>query len=106
MNVLRQEDRFNYEAFRQKLRAQQFNPGQKTILDLLLSLLHACLAGVTQSNSMTTHFRQGQLTHHQVLEISVVLAVAHPCSQPVISIYGRIFCTRSRRHDIWTLRQG
>jgi hypothetical protein len=63
MNILRQmEDRFDYGAFRQKLQAQQFNPGQKAMLNLRLSLLDACLAGGTETNSMTTHFREGQLT--------------------------------------------
>jgi hypothetical protein len=63
MTILRQmEDRFDYGAFRQKLQAQQFNPGQKAMLNLRLSLLDACLAGGTESNSMITHFCEGQLT--------------------------------------------
>jgi hypothetical protein len=63
MNILRHmTDRFDYAAFRQQLADQKFNPGQKAMLNLRLSLLDACLEGGSPENSVTTHFRKGQLT--------------------------------------------
>jgi hypothetical protein len=63
MNILRQmDDQFDYMVFRQRLRAQRFNPTQKAMLNLRLSLLDACLEGGNPKNSVVTHFRQGQLT--------------------------------------------
>jgi hypothetical protein len=63
MNILRKmNDCFDYAAFRQQLEAQKFNPGQKAMLNLRLSLLDSCLEGGTAENSINTHFRKGQLT--------------------------------------------
>jgi hypothetical protein len=63
MNILRKmNDSFDYAAFRQQLAAQKFNPGQKAMLNLRLSLLDSCLEGGTAENSINTHFRKGQLT--------------------------------------------
>jgi hypothetical protein len=63
MNILRQmNDQFDYAVFRQQLATQKFNPGQKAMLNLRLALLDSCLEGGSPENSVTTHFRKGQLT--------------------------------------------
>ncbi|GJE88158.1 hypothetical protein PsYK624_042410 [Phanerochaete sordida] len=63
MAILRNmESNFSYEAFREELKNQQFNPGQKAMLNLRLSLLDSCLKGGNSTNRVSTHFRQGQLT--------------------------------------------
>jgi hypothetical protein len=46
MNILRKmNDSFDYAVFWQQLAAQKFNPGQKAMLNLRLSLLDSCLEG-------------------------------------------------------------
>lgn len=56
------ESKFDYIQFRQQLKAQKFNPGQKAMLNLRLSLLDGCLNEGTLENRVSTHFRKGQLT--------------------------------------------
>lgn len=63
MAILRSMDgTFDYTDFRRQLQAQKFNPGQKAMLNLRLSLLDSCLAGGNASNRVAAHFRKGQLT--------------------------------------------
>lgn len=63
MTILRSmEDDFSYARFRQMLAAQNLNPGQKSMLNLRLSLLDSCLKGGNTSNRVSAHFKQGQLT--------------------------------------------
>ena len=63
MSILRSmESKFDYVQFREQLKAQKFNPGQKAMLNLRLSLLDGCLNEGTLENRVSTHFRMGQLT--------------------------------------------
>ena len=63
MSILRSmEGAFDYAEFREALKAQKFNPGQKAMLNLRLSLLDSCLEGGTKENRVSTHFRKGHLT--------------------------------------------
>lgn len=63
MSILRSmESKFDYVRFRQQLKAQKFNPSQKAMLNLRLSLLDGCLNEGTLENRVSTHFRKGQLT--------------------------------------------
>lgn len=63
MAILRTMDgTFNYIEFRRQLEAQKFNPSQKTMLNLRLSLLDSCLKGGSTANSVASNFRKGQLT--------------------------------------------
>lgn len=62
MNILRSMETFDYRMFRAELQAQRFNPGQKAMLNLRLSLLDSCLNGGTHQNSVVSHFGQGRLT--------------------------------------------
>ena len=63
MSILRSmEGSFDYVRFRDQLKEQKFNPGQKAMLNLRLSLLDSCLQGGTLGNRASTHFRKGQLT--------------------------------------------
>ena len=63
MSILRSmEEDFDYAEFRRALEAQQFNPGQKAMLNLRLSLLDSCLKGGDSTNRASTHFKKGHLT--------------------------------------------
>ena len=63
MAILRKmESNFDYTAFRDELKQSKFNPGQKAMLNLRLSLLDSCLEGGNILNRVSTHFRKGQLT--------------------------------------------
>lgn len=62
MTILRSMERFDYQIFRDELKAQKFVPSQKAMLNLRLSLLDACLKGGNATNRVSTHFRQGHLT--------------------------------------------
>ena len=63
MSILRSmENDFDYTRFRDQLKAQRFNAGQKAMLNLRLSLLDSCLQGGNHENRVSTHFRKGQLT--------------------------------------------
>ena len=63
MSILRSmESNFSYTRFRDELKNQKFNPGQKAMLNLRLSLLDSCLEGGNMQNRVTTHFQKGQLT--------------------------------------------
>lgn len=63
MVILRSMDEnFDYDEFRRKLQAQKFNPGQKAMLKLRLSLLDSCLKDGNASNRAASHFSKGQLT--------------------------------------------
>jgi hypothetical protein len=63
MSILRKmESNFNYIAFRDELKQTKFNPGQKAMLTLRLSLLDSCLEGGNSTNRVSTHFKKGQLT--------------------------------------------
>ncbi|EKM56167.1 uncharacterized protein PHACADRAFT_184852 [Phanerochaete carnosa HHB-10118-sp] len=63
MSILRaMESNFSYAAFRDELKRQKLNPGQKAMLNLRLSLLDSCLEGGNANNRVSTHFRKGQLT--------------------------------------------
>ena len=63
MSILRSmEGNFEYSDFRKALKEQQFNPGQKAMLNLRLSLLDSCLEGGDSTNRVSTHFKKGQLT--------------------------------------------
>lgn len=63
MSILRSmENEFDYAQFRDKLRQQRFNPGQKAMLNLRLSLLDSCLQGGNAQNRVSSHFKQGHLT--------------------------------------------
>ena len=63
MSILRSmENSFDYIRFRNQLKEQKFNPGQKAMLNLRLSLLDSCLQGGTLENRVSAHFRKGQLT--------------------------------------------
>ena len=63
MSILRSmESNFDYTQFRDELKKQKFNPGQKAMLNLRLSLLDSCLEGGTLENRVPTHFKKGQLT--------------------------------------------
>ena len=63
MSILRSmEGTFEYADFRKELEAQKFNPSQKAMLNLRLSLLDSCLEGGTKWNRVSTHFRKGHLT--------------------------------------------
>ncbi|EIN14675.1 hypothetical protein PUNSTDRAFT_140908 [Punctularia strigosozonata HHB-11173 SS5] len=61
MAYLRSMDEFSYNDFRCALQEQRFNPGQKAMLNLRLSLLDACLEGGTGANRISTHFGPGKL---------------------------------------------
>jgi hypothetical protein len=62
MAYLRSMDEFSYSDFRAALNEQRFNPSQKSMLNLRLSLLDACLEGGTEANRVSTHFGSGKLT--------------------------------------------
>lgn len=63
MSILRSmEGNFDYASFRQTLQEQEFNPRQKAMMNLRLSLLDACLHGGNSTNRVSTHFRKGHLT--------------------------------------------
>ena len=63
MSILRtMESNFSYTLFREELQRQKFNPGQKSMLNLRLSLLDSCLKGGNMNNRVSAHFRKGQLT--------------------------------------------
>lgn len=63
MSLLRAtEGPFDYNKFREDLKAQPLNGTQKTMLNLRLSLLDSCLKGGDAENRVTRHFRKGQLT--------------------------------------------
>lgn len=63
MSILRSmENKFNYKDFRWQLKQQKFNPSQKAMLNLRLSLLDSCIEGGNYSNRVSTHFRKGHLT--------------------------------------------
>lgn len=73
MSILRSmEGNFNYTEFRKALKEQQFNPGQKAMLNLRLSLLDSCLEGGNTQNRASTHFRKGHLT---IIEYGLLLHV-------------------------------
>jgi hypothetical protein len=52
---------FNYAMFRQRLAQERFNGGQKTMLNIRLSILDSCLAGGTSENCVSNHFKKGEL---------------------------------------------
>lgn len=63
MNLLRtMESNFDYSRFRRELDAQDFNPGQRMMLNLRLALLDSCLTGGSSQNSISNQFVEGQLT--------------------------------------------
>lgn len=62
MAILRSMERFDYRVFRDQLKAQNFAPSQKAMLNLRLSLLDACLQGGSPANRVSNHFRPGHLT--------------------------------------------
>jgi hypothetical protein len=62
MGILRSMEHFDYNIFRQQLKAQNFAPSQKAMLNLRLSLLDSCLKDGSSSNRVATHFCEGQLT--------------------------------------------
>ncbi|KAI0314555.1 hypothetical protein OF83DRAFT_1136202 [Amylostereum chailletii] len=63
MTILRSmENAFDYRVFRERLDKEQFNPGQKSMLNLRLALLDSCLEGGNAKNRVSAHFVKGQLT--------------------------------------------
>ena len=63
MSILRRmESSFDYATFRDELNQTKFNPGQKSMLNLRLSLLDSCLEGGNAVNRVSTHFKKGHLT--------------------------------------------
>ena len=63
MTILRSmQDNFDYARFRSALTEQGFNKAQSAMLKLRLSLLDSCLEGGTETNSVASHFKKGQLT--------------------------------------------
>lgn len=71
MSILRSmESDFDYTAFRDELKRQKFNPGQKAMLNLRLSLLDSCLQGGNMANRVSSHFRRGQLTIIEYVDYS------------------------------------
>jgi hypothetical protein len=71
MSILRSmEGQFNYSSFRRQLQLQKFNPGQKAMLNLRLSLLDSCLEKGTPTNSVVNHFKEGQLTIIEYVRVS------------------------------------
>lgn len=63
MDILRSmENTFTYAGFRAKLAKQKFSPAQKSMLNIRLALLDSCLAGGNESNSVSRHFVEGQLS--------------------------------------------
>jgi hypothetical protein len=62
MSILRSMDPFSYEEFRRQIEAKSFNAHQKNMLGQRLDLLDMCLKGGTSENSVSKHFRRGQLT--------------------------------------------
>ncbi|VDB85071.1 unnamed protein product [Peniophora sp. CBMAI 1063] len=63
MNLLRSmESNFDYARFRRELDAQDFSPGQRSMLNLRLALLDSCLTGGSPQNSVSSQFLDGQLT--------------------------------------------
>ena len=63
MAILRDmEDNFSYSTFRKKMGRAKFNEGQRSMLNLRLSLVDSCLSGGNASNSIKSHFKAGQLT--------------------------------------------
>jgi hypothetical protein len=62
MGILRSMERFDYDIFREELRAQNFAPSQKAMLNLRLSLLDSCLKDGNSYNRVATHFCEGRLT--------------------------------------------
>lgn len=63
MTTLRDmSDDFDYTAFRETLTKQKLDGQQKAMLSLRLALLDSCLKGGTDTNTVSSHFREGQLT--------------------------------------------
>lgn len=64
MTILRSMEIFEYQAFRERLKeeSQCFNPGQKSMMKLRLSLLDSCLKDGDSTNRVSSHFKPGQLT--------------------------------------------
>jgi hypothetical protein len=62
MSMLRSMDEFNYDDFRKRLEEQKFNPSQKAMLNLRLSLLDSCLKGGTKENRVANYLKAGTLT--------------------------------------------
>lgn len=63
MSLLRSmETNFAYEIFKAKMRSLPFNPSQKAMLNLRLSLLDSCLCGGNMKNRIPNYFRPGHLT--------------------------------------------
>jgi hypothetical protein len=52
---------FNYAMFRERLKKEQFNGGQKAMLNIRLSILDSCLAGGTSENCVSKFFKKGEL---------------------------------------------
>ncbi|EIN04825.1 hypothetical protein PUNSTDRAFT_138025 [Punctularia strigosozonata HHB-11173 SS5] len=61
MAYIRSMDVFSYSSFRRALQEQKFSTDQKSMLNLRLSLLDACLEGGTDTNRVSTHFGPGKL---------------------------------------------
>lgn len=64
MNILRSMEKFDYHAFRQRLdeESRTFNPSQKSMMKLRLSLLDACLKDGNVTNRVSSQFKPGRLT--------------------------------------------
>lgn len=62
MAILRSMDDFNYNTFRARLQEESFNPSQKAMLNLRLSLLDSCLKGGTSNNRVANCLKPGTLT--------------------------------------------
>lgn len=63
MSILRDmTDEFNYTTFRAILGKQKFDAQQKAMLNLRLALLDSCLKEGDETNSVSSHFREGRLT--------------------------------------------
>jgi tryptophan 2,3-dioxygenase len=76
MNILRSMETFDYHAFRRKLNEESssFNPSQKSMMKLRLSLLDACLKDGNSTNRISSQFKPGQLTIiESVKRIHIVL---------------------------------
>lgn len=62
MSMLRSTTAFDYAQFREHLELLQFDSQQRSMLNIRLSLLDECLRGGKTTNSISSHFKKGQLT--------------------------------------------
>lgn len=60
MSYLRSIETFDYGAFRKELKSEGFNGSQRSMLNLRLKLLDACLGG-TSEQRVSRYFGRGRL---------------------------------------------